>query len=118
MVEDGIKRTLENAKALACDQVLQPWPEKICSETQWIDTDAKTLLESDVNEGIDLKMTPQELYNSWLKYQNACALEVFWGHLYQERQTRNGELNRQMERKNMPLSLLLTIMIDIKAKSM
>lgn len=78
IVDDGIERSLKDAKALAAEHVLCPCPkENYRSEPQWIDLDAQTMLKVDVDKGIDQLLTPKELYKSRVMYQEACLLTTF-----------------------------------------
>ena len=87
LVNKKLDLALEDAKALANDRLLYPRPEKnFRGDKQWIDSDAKTLLEIDVEDGVHKLMSPKALYQSRQQYQDACSLQVFRGHIYQEAQ--------------------------------
>ena len=89
LLKEKLKKALEDDKALQQDRLIHPRPEKnFRGEVQWIDSDARTLLEIDVANGVHKEMTPLEMYKSRLQYQEAChLLETFRNHLYQELQT-------------------------------
>lgn len=88
IVQEGMERAAEDANDLYHDRLLHPRPtHNKTGQPEWIEHEAKELLEYDMDDNKHKEMSPQELYNSRLQYQD-FSLEVFRGHIYQEEQTR------------------------------
>lgn len=88
IVKTGKARAQEDTAALKKDRLLHPRPKtNHRGEPEWNESDAKTLLELDVDNNLHLKWQPQELWASRLQYQE-FFLDTFRGHLHQELHTR------------------------------
>jgi hypothetical protein len=75
-------------EALAHDQAHFPRPETtVRGYPFWDTSEARTLLAKDVDDDVDLTLTPRQLWNSREEYQ-AFPIVVFRQHIHQERYQR------------------------------
>ena len=87
-VMEAKDRAATDAFDLFLNQQKRPLPtHNHRGEPEWVDHEAKLLLEIDMDLGEHLKMTKQELWLSRLQYQD-FLLSTFRGHVYQEEHTR------------------------------
>lgn len=87
IVAKKLARAAEDAVDLCHDRQLHPRPETNGKgEPNWVDSEAKALLELDMENGLHKKMKPKELYLTRYQYKE-FELKTFRDHIYQEEHT-------------------------------
>ena len=86
IVSKAKARAKEDADALANDRGIHPRPPlNARGEVQWVTSEARFLLEIDVENKLHETLEPMELYLKRDAYRRDCPLpEVFRGHVHQE----------------------------------
>ena len=98
------KRMMEDCKAYGndLDILLEYRQENPLPQIPRHKSEAKPLLEKDMDDKKHLDMQPQELYESRLEYR-VFSLKVFCGHIYQEEKKRENKNSRfQKTKKRLP----------------
>jgi len=77
-----------DAKALASDRMLFPKPmTDFRGNSRWADSEAKKLLQKDIDNNLQLTKTKEQLWKSKPQYQE-LDLDIFRGRVYQELKSR------------------------------
>jgi hypothetical protein len=98
------ERALFDSTAVAHDRMLHPRPELTSGGYPFWDTsEAKELLTSDIENGVDKTMTSRELWHSREAYKQ-FPRDIFIKHIHQERksiaQRELNLLNKKKKKKN------------------
>ena len=83
-IQKGYKRVQDDCIAYSHDMtILQQRRMQVEPRLTWHRSEARKLLEEDINDGLHLTMKPRELYMNREEYQE-FELKVFCNHIYQE----------------------------------